>query len=141
MFGIDVTLDSSTQAPNSVNAGFNSLQQGPAVDETAKAAQVLASSDLYAEESLLYYIHENAVYFNAVMSTVDTLVLLQRKPKKASAKNKASAARGTEQGSVGVLTAFDRVCGVVEGVLSALCGGNLQDPARLKVYFVILVLI
>ena len=133
MFGIDVTLDSSTQAPNSVNAGFNSLQQGPAVDEGAKAAQVLAASDLYAEESLLYYIHENAVYFNAVMSAAETLVLLQRKPKKASAKNKASAARGAEQGSVGVLTAFDRICGVVEGVLSALCGGNLQDPGRLKV--------
>jgi len=133
MFGVDVTLDSSTQAPNSVNAGFYSLQQGPAVDESAKAAQVLASTDLYAEETLLYYIHENSVYFNAVMSAVDTLVLLQRKPKKASAKNKASAARSAEQSSVGVLTAFDRVCSVVEKLLAALCGGNVQDPARLKV--------
>jgi len=135
MFGVDVTAEpgGSTQTPNAVNVSFNpTVTTGPAVDEEARTQAVL-QSDVYSEEALLHFVHENIAYFRAIESVLDTLHALQRKSVRKS-RSKASP-DGARQESVGVLTAFHALLTVLEDILVGLCNGQVHVPDMVKVRF------
>lgn len=136
MFGVDVTAEpgGSTQTPNAVNVSFNvATAAGPVVDETLRT-QVLLQREMYSEDSLLHYVHENYSFFRSIECILDSLCILQCKIERKN-RSKAHAAEGARQQSVGALTAFHAVLKVADGALVALCNGRVHVPDMLKVKF------